>query len=123
MSCLIMKLYPLLVFILLLFVLCRDNCKKDEINVEDKVDVFGTLIDNLSNSNKTIRVSTLRILSHFFARDEHLFANDKRPNKRLKTEESELAKESAKHTNVCSVFLYLSYPSYIVNWTYFRPAI
>ncbi|KAJ3705626.1 hypothetical protein LUZ61_009331 [Rhynchospora tenuis] len=85
--------------------LLRESCIKDQITAEERVNVFRSLIENLSSPDKTIRVLTLRILSHFFPRDDQLSTNDERPNKRLKTGESDLAKEDAKHINVVDLLL------------------
>ncbi|KAJ4812893.1 Small subunit processome component 20-like protein [Rhynchospora pubera] len=85
--------------------LLRESCIKDRITAEERVNAFRSLIENLSSPDKTIRVFTLRILSHLFARDDQLSTNDERPNKRLKTGESDLAKEDAKHINVVDLLL------------------
>ncbi|XP_015574070.2 small subunit processome component 20 homolog [Ricinus communis] len=50
------------------------------------VDALGIFANNLCNSDKEIRVSTLRILCHYQYLDSEISAEDRRPEKRMKTE-------------------------------------
>nr|CAD1819808.1 unnamed protein product [Ananas comosus var. bracteatus] len=76
-----------------------------EFNVQNALDSFCIFADNLSMPNKEVRVSTLRILSHYAPLEQQLPTGDEPPNKKLKTEDSGSGKEDAKHTNVVELLL------------------
>lgn len=75
-----------------------------KIDVEDAQDSITKFSDNLCLPNKEIRVSTLRIVSHYTPPDE-LPASEVWPLKKVKYEESDSTKVF-ECINVC-FFLYL----------------
>ncbi|XP_073005480.1 uncharacterized protein [Typha latifolia] len=76
-----------------------------DFDAESAANVFCTFANNLSISNKAVRVSTLRILSYYSLLDQQLRACDERPNKRLKIDESVSGNEDIKCTNVIELLL------------------
>lgn len=63
---------------------CRSDHPKFETN--RAVDALGIFADNLCNSDKAIRVATLRILCHYVCLECKKSTNDERPEKIMKTE-------------------------------------
>lgn len=57
-----------------------------ELKVEKAVDAVETFADNLCQSDKTIRVATLRILCHYEPYTYEVSAFDEPPEKKMKIE-------------------------------------
>ncbi|KAJ0034275.1 hypothetical protein Pint_25497 [Pistacia integerrima] len=67
----------------------EDNSRKEyqpELKAEKAVDAVETYADNLCQSDKTIRVPTLRILCHYEPYTYETSASDQPPEKKMKTE-------------------------------------
>ncbi|CAL9093376.1 unnamed protein product [Musa textilis] len=76
-----------------------------EFDVQDVIDSVTSFADNLSLPNKAVRVSTLRILSHYAPLDQTLVTSDVRPHKKLKTEESEASVVASQCIDVIELLL------------------
>ncbi|CAL9158827.1 unnamed protein product [Musa hybrid cultivar] len=76
-----------------------------EFDVQDVIDSVTSFADNLSLPNKAVRVSTLRILSHYAPLDQTLLTSDVRPHKKLKTEESEASVVASQCIDVIELLL------------------
>ncbi|KAJ8506605.1 hypothetical protein OPV22_007491 [Ensete ventricosum] len=76
-----------------------------EFDVQDVIDSVTSFADNLSLPNKAVRVSTLRILSHYSPLDQTLLTSDVRPHKKLKTEESEASVAASQCIDVVELLL------------------
>ncbi|MQL78120.1 hypothetical protein Taro_010527 [Colocasia esculenta] len=84
----------------------KDLCHEfPEFNVEHTADAIGLYAENLDSPHKVIRISTLRILSHFAYLDQQLSTEDERPSKKLKTEGSGHAFVDLQDVNVILLLL------------------
>lgn len=85
--------------------------------MQNALDSFCTFADNLRMPNKEVRVSTLRILSHYAPLEQQLPTGDEPPNKKLKTEDSGSGKEDAEHTNVwsCCFCYYIGSSNFLIK--------
>lgn len=69
-------------------------------DVDKVVVAITTFADNLGLPDKALRISTLRILSHYAPLDGLLPASDQAPNKKQKVEESGSSNESSQSIDV-----------------------
>lgn len=79
----------------------KDRLEFIEFNKECAASAIKIFADNLSQSDKLLRTSTLRILSHFAHLDKQPSTDDVRPTKKLKTEPSGLVLAESQNENVC----------------------
>lgn len=100
---------------------CRTEFEEDsslkafqKVDEQDAMDTVISLAVNLSHPNKAIRLSTLRILSHYRPCVDALPSNDIRPCKKLKTDQSGANNEISQLTDVCSIFLFKNFSSFYV---------
>ena len=89
----------------------QDNIHDLDVN-EEKV-AISTFADNLGHPNKEIRMSTLRILSHYAPLDGPLVASDEPVQKKLKTESGSCS-EHSQRINVC-ICIFSCYLSFVVE--------
>lgn len=75
----------------------RTEGVSQELDIPKALDSISTFSDNLSNSNKSIRLSTLRILSHHAVLHEMQSMPDEPPVKKLRTEAAESCNKDAQY--------------------------
>ncbi|XP_010938573.1 uncharacterized protein [Elaeis guineensis] len=76
-----------------------------EFDVQETVASVCAFADNLGLPHKAIRISTLKILSHYAPLDRQLPTSDERPHKKLKTDKSGSANEDTQCPNVIELLL------------------
>lgn len=76
-----------------------------ELDVQDAVDSISIFSDNLGLPDKSIRASTLRILSHYAPLKLEPSTSDEPPCKKLKTEEPGSSNEDSQSINVIELLL------------------
>lgn len=72
-----------------------------DLDIDEAMVAIDTFADNLALPNKELRMSTLRILSHYAPLDAALMTIDEPPHQKLKMEESESCSEPSQNVNVC----------------------
>lgn len=73
--------------------------------IEDSIGSVVTIFaDNLSNSEKEIRISTLKILCHYKFLDSGIPSTEQMAEKRRKTESSYISNVDSTPSNVCILY-------------------
>ncbi|XP_037492635.1 small subunit processome component 20 homolog [Jatropha curcas] len=85
-----------------------DNCHityHPEFEIKKAVDALDMFADNLCNSDKGIRVATLRILCHYEYQECEISVKDQQPEKRMKTEVPQTNSADSHGINVLQLLL------------------